>query len=395
MHEFRLCEEDHHKYCQLYYWFFFHFGPTVLSVFIPGLKYRNPRAVMSIKPPKLTDKKHADWLIMFEKVATLNGWKEEEKLTRAVMCLNGSTQSWALRAGHIKWQDFLTDFKDRYFKTENIYSYSTKLMTMKQNNGESNKKLVKRLEKLWLSYAALADIKPERQAFESVLIKNLIKGIRFKSLRRALRVQNYPCVLDFIQGFKEMDDIDCSDSDSDSGSVGSSDSSSSEYSSPSSLTVKKIPTTVSERENIDKNVAELAESIKQMSMALSAKQDLIYDALMAKQTPAPVAAQPDLKNWYCPNCKTKGHKPQNCPNPCKYCQGDHPHYTCDQHKSQKNNTMDAKLCQVSSGDMQDALAVTRKADEMDTGSVTPPRALKKSKKIKVQGKPGKTSLGII
>jgi hypothetical protein len=266
---------------------------------------------MSIKPPKLLDKKHADWLTMFEKVATLNAWKEEEKLTRAIMSLTGSTQSWALRASHTKWGDFVADFKNRYFKIESIFTYSTKLMTTKQHSGESDKKFIRRVEKLWLSYSTLAEGKGERNlAFESILVKNLIKGVRSKSLRRALRVQNYACVSKFIQGFKDMDDMDDSESDSDTGSVcsSSSSSSSSNESASSSTTAKKIPTNVSAKEVADKSIVELTESVKQMTMALMAKQDLIYDALMTKLT-APE------KNLYCGNCKEKGHKPQTCPNP--------------------------------------------------------------------------------
>jgi hypothetical protein len=336
----------------------------------------------TIKAPKLLDKKYGEWLTMFEKVSALNDWQDQEKLMRAIMSLNKTTRTWALRSSFSNWSAFVSEFKKKYVKKETIFEYASKLMTLKQRTDEGNKKFVRRLEKLWSLYSELAMANGEKTAaFELVLIKSLSKGIRSKSLRRALRVQNYTSVETFIQGFKDLDDIDSSsddDSDSDTGSMDSDSSNSSAGSSSSISSVKAIKKSKSSAPKQSDDVATLTQSIKEMTVALLAQQEKI-DALMAKPVSQSAAAG-NARNLFCYNCKEKGHRSAECDKPCRYCQQNHPHFTCSQHvpKSRPYSTpMDAKLCQISQNVTQDAMAVTRKAQDMETE--TTPIATKKRK----------------
>ncbi|KAI8078842.1 uncharacterized protein BX664DRAFT_318181 [Halteromyces radiatus] len=79
---------------------------------------------MNIKPPKLKDGKYSDWLLVFERIAKINNWNNDEKLGHALMCLSGSVQAWAVRTSHETWESFIREFKLRYMK--NIYTLQIK-----------------------------------------------------------------------------------------------------------------------------------------------------------------------------------------------------------------------------------------------------------------------------
>jgi hypothetical protein len=351
---------------------------------------------MTVKAPKLLDKKYADWLALFEKVATINGWNDSEKLTHAILALTRSAQTWALHSSHENWESFVKEFKARYMKKKSSLQFITKLMTFKQKSGESNRKYIRRLEKLWnLQNAAANEHREEHggTAIEPVIIKSLVKGIKSKSLRRALRTQDYTCVSLFIQGFKDLDDIDDDsdsdlDTDTDSHSAYSTDSDNSYHSGKTTSTVKKVrSTSVMAPSNEKEEISSLTESVKQMTVALMEKQDKMYDAMMASLKAQNASGLNKNKN-YCYNCEANGHRSVNCPQPCRYCKGEHPNFECSLHppniaKAKKKEEMDAKLCQLIPEERQDAFAVTRKANDMEQDSLPD----KGKKKVKIQHRP--------
>ncbi|KAI8327478.1 hypothetical protein BC941DRAFT_458148 [Chlamydoabsidia padenii] len=215
---------------------------------------------------------------------------------------------------------------------------------------------------------------------------NIISTI-FEHSKKYVRVQGYSSVDEFIQGYKDMDDIDSSpDSDSDTGSHHSDSSDSSSYSNSSNSstnTVKKNKSrsrAVTSQENAD--VASLTDSIKKMTVALMAQQEKI-DALMAKPS---TPTNTNYKNQWCYNCKEKGHRSAECDKPCHYCQQNHPHFTCSQHV-QKPKSMDAKLCQFNTPVTQDAMTITRKAKEMEIDYIAPITKKKQKVNLKVKSTP--------
>ena len=375
---------------------------------------KKTRKTHIIIPPRLKRKSDAKtWLLLFNSISESNGWSDSQRLAYALTNMPTEMSTWSLHKGYTTWKQFCPAFKEKYCKRIDLSRTVEKLWSLRMENRYSRlRDYIHRFDELKMRYERGIqerenEIKSEnselsrtpafvtepfvtisKESFVGIFVRGLIPD----SLRLHVSASAPKDVEEAASYAKQAVYGHYHDHDTDSDGSSSSETERSQVKTnkqKKEVILSNKQEKKSTKDDYSSSIELLIKGVNRMTTAidqLTEENKNYKQGLGNNKTNKKITSNTRV----CYNCQGEGHMASECPNPCKYCGGSHPHYKCDKHPKKQQTTSSALLITQTNNQEQegteDLYAIKRKQSSNHSNAEPPTKQRIKISDLKTSTK---------